>query len=51
MLLGFKRLDKDPDECAVDALVGEKDQLLCCSAYWYWEDGDGSIMASRPELE
>ncbi len=33
LLLGFSRLDNEPDECAVDMLVGEEDQLLCWSAY------------------
>ena len=50
LLLGFNRLDREPDECAVDALPGVKDQVLDWSAYWYWEEGDGSII-SRPELE
>ena len=50
LLLGFNRLDREPDECAVDALRGVKDQVLDWSAYWYWEEGDGSII-SRPELE
>ena len=37
LLLGFNRLDREPDECAVDALLGVKDQVLDWSAYWYWE--------------
>ena len=51
LLLGLSRLEREPDECAVDAPPGEKDQLLCWSGYWYWDEGEGSIMLSRPELE
>ena len=51
MLLGLSRLEREPDECAFDAPPGEKDQLLGCSGYEYCEEGEGSIMESRPAPE
>ena len=51
LLLGLSKLERDPEECAVDAAPAEKDQLLCWSGYWYWDVGEGSIMESRAEPE
>ena len=50
LAVGFRRLDKGPAECPLDTLK-EKDQLLSWLEYWYWEDGDGNIIASRPDEE
>ena len=33
LLLGLSKLERDPEECAVDAAPAEKDQLLCWSGY------------------
>lgn len=51
LLLGFSRLESEPEKCAAGDVPVVKNQLGCCSEYWYCEFGKGSIIVSRPALE